>query len=48
MDRIIIKLKPIKYKEDFFYYLFFYPNLDFRPLVFKSYFLGYIFLNSIF
>ena len=26
-DGIIVKLKTIKYKEDFFYYLFFYLDL---------------------
>ena len=29
MNRFIVRLKAIKYKEDFFYYLFFYSDLDF-------------------
>ena len=27
MGRLIVRLKAIKYKEDFFYYLSFYPDL---------------------
>ena len=29
MDKLIVKLKAIKYKEDFFCYLSFYPDLSF-------------------
>ena len=29
MNRLVVRLKAIKYKEDFFCYLFFYPDLKF-------------------
>ena len=29
MDRLVVKLKAIKYKEDFFYYLSSYLDLGF-------------------
>ena len=50
MGRLIVKLKAIKYKEDFFCYLSFYPDLSlqaacfqilfFRLHAFRSFFLG--------
>ena len=52
MDRLIIKLKAIKYKENFFSYLSSYSNLglqtacfqilSFRPHAFKSFFSSHI------
>ena len=34
MDRLVIKLKTIKYKKDFFYYLSFYLDLGLQAACF--------------
>ena len=50
IGRLVVKLKAIKYKKDFFCYLSFYSDLDlqvtcfwilfFRPHIFRFFFLG--------
>ena len=35
IDRLIARLKTIKYKEDFFCYLFFYQDLGFEAACFQ-------------
>ena len=42
MDKIVIKLKTIKYKKDFFYSLFFYIIKLYLYFIFKDIFRFYI------
>ena len=52
MSKFVVRLKTIKYKKDFFCYLFFYPDLDlqagyFQILSFRSYVFRFFFLKPI-